>query len=87
MTEGEADQVGALTIAAAARGLPLTVLAPSDARLPQRYEARLALVRPDQHVAWRGEALPADLEGLLDRVTGLATGASPAAALPAAAAA
>jgi len=34
------------------------------------YRAQLALIRPDQHVAWRGEALPVDLRGLLDTVRG-----------------
>jgi hypothetical protein len=31
------------------------------------YQARLALIRPDQHVAWRGDALPHDV---FDRATG-----------------
>jgi len=31
------------------------------------------LVRPDQHVAWRGDRLP-DAAELLDRVTGAAAG-------------
>ncbi|RJL05900.1 FAD-monooxygenase [Paracoccus siganidrum] len=37
-------------------GVPLTVIAPGDDRLPGLYAARLALIRPDQHVAWRGDA-------------------------------
>jgi hypothetical protein len=37
------------------------------------------LVRPDQHVAWRGDAL-SDPTALLERVTGVA--AAPAAAEP-----
>jgi hypothetical protein len=36
------------------------------------YEAPLALVRPDQHVAWRGERAPADAAGLIDVVRGAA---------------
>lgn len=68
VTEGGAGAGDALGAAAAARGLPLTVIAPGDGRLRARYEARLALVRPDQHVAWRGDALPADLDDLLSRV-------------------
>jgi hypothetical protein len=28
------------------------------------------LVRPDDTIAWRGDALPADVTGLLDTVTG-----------------
>ena len=30
----------------------------------------LALIRPDQHVAWRGSRLPADCDAHLARVTG-----------------
>lgn len=36
------------------------------------YAADLALIRPDQHVAWRGNRLPADADALLARVTGWA---------------
>ena len=36
----------------------------------QRYEARFALIRPDQHVAWRGNDIPTDCEALLGQVTG-----------------
>jgi hypothetical protein len=59
----------ALADAAARRGIPLTVV---DVTLPEArelYEADLALIRPDQHVAWRGDRLPAADE-LLTRVTG-----------------
>jgi hypothetical protein len=34
------------------------------------HECDLALIRPGQHVAWRGSALPADCGALLARVTG-----------------
>jgi hypothetical protein len=33
----------------------------------------LVLSRPDQHVAWRGDRLPADPLALIDRVRGAAT--------------
>jgi hypothetical protein len=32
----------------------------------------LVLSRPDQHVAWRGDSLPADPLALIDRVRGAA---------------
>jgi len=32
----------------------------------------LVLSRPDQHVAWRGDALPVDPLGLIDRIRGAA---------------
>ena len=34
------------------------------------YERDLLLVRPDQHVAWRGDRLPDDPGGLLRLVAG-----------------
>jgi hypothetical protein len=56
--------------AAAARNIPLTIL---DVALPQArelYGRDLALVRPDQYIAWRGDRLPDDVDALLARVTG-----------------
>ncbi len=35
-------------------GLPLHALTPNAALLAQKYDTRLVLIRPDQHVAWRG---------------------------------
>ncbi|HKQ28677.1 MAG TPA: FAD-dependent oxidoreductase [Burkholderiales bacterium] len=34
------------------------------------YQKRYVLVRPDGHVAWRGDALPEDPDALMDRVCG-----------------
>ncbi len=56
--------------AAATRNIPLTIL---DVVLPQGgklYGGDLALIRPDQYIAWRGDRLPDDLDALLARVTG-----------------
>jgi 2-polyprenyl-6-methoxyphenol hydroxylase-like FAD-dependent oxidoreductase len=60
----------ALEHAAAARGIPLVVL---NLDLPEArtlYGRDFALIRPDQHIAWRGDALPEDVDGLLMTVTG-----------------
>ena len=54
---------------AASRGVPLTILAPPHTSLRDRYQARFALIRPDQYVAWRGDEVPAP-GPLLERVTG-----------------
>lgn len=39
-------------------GIPLKVVTIDDPEIAARYERRLALIRPDQHVAWRGDAWP-----------------------------
>jgi 2-polyprenyl-6-methoxyphenol hydroxylase-like FAD-dependent oxidoreductase len=57
---------------AAQRGIPLTLLAPGDERVHATYEARFALIRPDQHVAWRGDRIPDAAGALLERVAGMA---------------
>lgn len=49
-------------------GTPLTVATLSDPGLAALYEAPLALIRPDQFVAWRGERWPD--EGLLLKISG-----------------
>jgi 2-polyprenyl-6-methoxyphenol hydroxylase-like FAD-dependent oxidoreductase len=64
-----APSAAALVDAARRRAIPLTV---ADITLPEArglYESDLALIRPDQHVAWRGDELP-DPDELLTRVTG-----------------
>jgi 2-polyprenyl-6-methoxyphenol hydroxylase-like FAD-dependent oxidoreductase len=59
-----------LAAAAAARAVPLTVFAPPVPGLADLYEAKLALIRPDHHVAWRGDAPPADPATVIDTVRG-----------------
>ena len=46
----------ALPAAAARRGLPLAVLRLDDPEVAKVYGRGLLLVRPDQHIAWRGPA-------------------------------
>jgi len=69
-TTGDLAETVQLMAGAERLGIPLKVLAPGDRRLRGRYGARFALIRPDQHVAWRGDALPGDAAALLARVTG-----------------
>jgi 2-polyprenyl-6-methoxyphenol hydroxylase-like FAD-dependent oxidoreductase len=51
-------------------GLPLTVVDIDDERIAALYGRRLVLVRPDGHVAWRGDGAPADARAVADRVRG-----------------
>jgi hypothetical protein len=37
---------------------------------PPAYRHALAIVRCDQHVAWRGDAVPQDVAGLIDVLRG-----------------
>ena len=77
VTDGDRGSSDAFVAAAARRRVPVTVLALPDERLRGRYGARLALIRPDQHVAWRGDELPADLDRLIAHVTGFNDGTVP----------
>ena len=52
------------------RGVPLKVLDVPSADARDLYGADLALIRPDQYVAWRGNAPPADPERLISQVVG-----------------
>ena len=61
---------GALEDAAKARRVPLAVVDIEEPDAAALYERRLVLVRPDGHVAWRGDAPPADAPALIDRVRG-----------------
>jgi 2-polyprenyl-6-methoxyphenol hydroxylase-like FAD-dependent oxidoreductase len=58
--------------AAKARGVPLRQVAIADPEVAVLYETRLVLVRPDGHVAWRGDACPADAGAVIDRIRGAA---------------
>ena len=66
----KAPDAAPLVAAAAARGLPLVLVDLPQDELRDLYEADLALIRPDQIVAWRGNAVPEDVNRLLAAVTG-----------------
>ena len=66
------EDAGEIVQAAADRGLPLAVLDIADEDLTAVYEKRLVLVRPDGHVAWRGDVCPSDAGTVIDRVRGAA---------------
>jgi len=58
--------------AAASRGVPLELLDVEGTEVGQRYDRALVLSRPDQHVAWRGDEVPGDVSGLVERISGFA---------------
>jgi hypothetical protein len=65
--------VSPLTAAAEEAGVPLSVLDLSKTEAGPVYDRPLVLSRPDQHVAWRGHALPSDARWLVDLVRGAIT--------------
>ncbi len=72
--------VSALQEAAARRGMPLTLVEVPEGSAPAPYRHGLVLVRDDQHVAWRGDAVPADaaaLAGMLCGTFSTTTGDAP----------
>ncbi|RXR23091.1 FAD-dependent monooxygenase, partial [Sphingobium fluviale] len=63
----------ALEAAAAEVGIPLKVFLLDSDEARSLYERKLVLIRPDQHVAWRGNAEPDDCRWLVDVVRGAAS--------------
>jgi 2-polyprenyl-6-methoxyphenol hydroxylase-like FAD-dependent oxidoreductase len=62
----------ALEQAAADRAVPLHGCDVDDGAVEALYERRLVLVRPDGHVAWRGDEMPANPHEVIDKVRGAA---------------
>jgi 2-polyprenyl-6-methoxyphenol hydroxylase-like FAD-dependent oxidoreductase len=73
-----AVDVQPLLDAAAARGVPMTLVELSGDEVAGLYKPALVLSRPDQHVAWRGDALPEDPLQLVDQLRGALREAVPA---------
>jgi 2-polyprenyl-6-methoxyphenol hydroxylase-like FAD-dependent oxidoreductase len=68
-----AADVAALELAARNRGVPLRIIDIGQKNAASFHGSGMVLSRPDQHVAWRGDGLPADPLGLIDRVRGAAS--------------
>jgi hypothetical protein len=64
------DQIESFRIAASQKGVPLTVLDLDAPDAQALYREKLVLVRPDQHVAWRGDSEPPSPAKLIDIVRG-----------------
>jgi hypothetical protein len=67
-----AVDVARLQAAAQSRRMPLTVLDIPPGSAPDPYRHKLVLVRDDQHVAWRGDTVPADAALLVAALCGAA---------------
>jgi 2-polyprenyl-6-methoxyphenol hydroxylase-like FAD-dependent oxidoreductase len=65
-----AEDAHVLAAAAHQRGVPVTVVPVDHAGAAALYERKLVLVRPDGHVAWRGDQSPSDPLDVIDAVRG-----------------
>jgi len=63
--------ISAFEQAAKKRNFPLSVLDIRDNHAATIYEKKLILVRPDQHVAWRGDLEPSNALDVIDKVRGV----------------
>ncbi len=61
--------VAPLLAAAARRRVPMASI-DIESDEASTYDRKLVLSRPDQHIAWRGNSLPADPDVLIDRLRG-----------------
>jgi hypothetical protein len=64
---GAPDDAAAVEEAAHRRGVPLTTLRPAVPT--DLYHSKLVLIRPDQHIAWHGDAIAGPL-AVIDRARG-----------------
>jgi 2-polyprenyl-6-methoxyphenol hydroxylase-like FAD-dependent oxidoreductase len=67
---GAAHDAAPLVSAFAALGAPFAVLDVAEERVRDLYDYDLLLLRPDLHIAWRGNGMPGDAAALAARVTG-----------------
>jgi len=61
-----------ITNSAKRANLPLEVVNIDEPKVREIYERNLVLVRPDGHVAWRGDSLPTTVSEIIDKVRGAA---------------
>ena len=65
-----APEPGGIDRAFVHRGVPLTYRTIDDPAIASLHGCRLVLVRPDGHVAWRGDKPPDDPLAVVDRIRG-----------------
>lgn len=68
---GDNTDVAIAVNAARKRGIPISAVSAASSAAETLYGASIVLVRPDQHVAWRGQAIPSDFVAILDRARGM----------------
>jgi len=69
-----AAEEAALLEAARMRGVPIEFVPLAEPKIAALYQRKFVLVRPDGHVAWRGDRMPEDPLRLIDVVRGAVSG-------------
>jgi hypothetical protein len=64
------DSTSTLTEAASRFHLPLITIKIDEPKVRDIYQYNLVLVRPDGHVAWRGDTVPENAAAIIDQVRG-----------------
>ena len=67
---GTTADTRALSDAAESRGVPMDIVDIDDIAVRDVYERDLILVRPDGHVAWRGDQVPENPVEIIDAIRG-----------------
>ncbi len=62
--------VAPLLTAAKQQNIPLKLVDIADSNVPDSYQTKLLISRPDQHIAWRGDALPDNITPFLNQLSG-----------------
>ena len=68
---GRSDDAKAFAAAANKVNLPLEIVVLDEPRMREVYERAFVLVRPDGHVAWRGDTMPINAAAVVDQVRGV----------------
>lgn len=67
---GEMTDVSEMSTAAALSRVPLDVIHIRDSEIARLYKMKFVLVRPDGHVAWRGNTIPPECGRIIEIVRG-----------------
>jgi len=66
----DAPEAAPLEQAALRRAVPLETVSLAEPAARATYQRKLVLVRPDGHVAWRGDHAPGDAAAIVEKATG-----------------
>lgn len=69
-TRSSLEDTERLALSAKEKGVPLTIYPMDSPQLVEAYQKQFVLVRPDGHVAWRGDTIPHDTHSIIAQVSG-----------------